>query len=90
MAEALLTELREELTTAHGLWGAAVGVIARAEFADDVLFELDGAAAPYAVVHLTWRGGPETGSFPLTRLCPDWEGALRALAALREGLSPYK
>jgi hypothetical protein len=59
--EAYDNELRMELGMDHPLYGVKARAIARTCHADDILFRLhDHHIAEYAVVHLTFRGKPET------------------------------
>ncbi len=55
----------------HGLPAVAVG---RRVDCADVLLCVDHPSCALAVVHLTWRGKPETDpTWPHTRLLADWE-----------------
>ena len=59
--EAYETELRMELGLDHPLYGISGRAIARTCHTDDVLFKLkDHRIAQFAVVHLTFRGRPES------------------------------
>src|SRR5690242_3734850 len=68
-------ELQMELGLDHPLYGVRVKVIARTIHTDDVLFELrDHRIAEFAVVHLTFRGKPESDSqWPSVILYKDLE-----------------
>lgn len=71
-ASALEAELGLELGPQHLLQGVRVTAVARRSDCDDVLFALKGAPAPFAVVHLTWSGYPETDRrWPWTELVDD-------------------
>ncbi|MHC2330989.1 hypothetical protein [Bradyrhizobium sp. USDA 4454] len=63
--QALESELHRELTPGHQLVGLSVVALAMRRDQDDVLFQLqDGQVA---VVHLTWKGGPEIDArWPVT------------------------
>ena len=65
-AENLTNELQREVTERHVLWRRAVRPLAQRVDCDDVLFEVEGAANTYAVVHLTWTGEREDDP-----QCPD-------------------
>lgn len=59
--EAYENELRMELGLDHPLYGVKVRAVARTCHTDDILFHLkDHRIAEFAVVHLTFRGQPET------------------------------
>jgi len=62
-------QLRREAPPGHCLFGIEARSVARHHHDDDVLFELfgDDAPATFAVVHLTWKNGPEVS--------PDFPGA---------------
>jgi hypothetical protein len=59
-ARNLSNELEREVTEGHLLWKKRSRAIAQRTDCDDVLFviEQDGDVPVYAVVHLTWSGGP--------------------------------
>lgn len=59
--EALVAELNKELPANHMLFGLASKVIAKREDRDDILVSNEQG---YFVVHLTWSGKTEQGSFP--------------------------
>jgi hypothetical protein len=72
---ALVAELQRELSSHHPLYQQAVVVVGRRIDSDDVVFYLPQMASPVAVVHLTWSGRREAGSWPSTRLyasVADW------------------
>jgi len=59
--EAYDNELKMELSLDHPLYGVRSRAIARTCHTDDILFELhDHNIARFAVVHLTFRGRPES------------------------------
>jgi len=58
-------ELQAELTAGHALMGGRATAVARCSRCDDVLFALQEAAHPYAVVHLVWQG-PQRQPWPAT------------------------
>lgn len=63
---ALERELVAELSPEHPLVGYPGGVVARAQASDDVLLLLEDGR--WAIVHLTWRGAPESPPWPMTRI----------------------
>ena len=66
--EGLVKELQLELGKEHALYGIPVRAVARANYNDDVLFELNspGVKFRYVLVHLTWRGVEEPPGWPST------------------------
>lgn len=59
--EAYENELRMELGLDHPLYGVQARAVARTCHTDDILFQLkDHLIAELAVVHLTFRGRPES------------------------------
>lgn len=67
-------ELQKEIVSGHPLYSRRVRAIAQRTDCDDVLFEVDSAEHPYAVVHLSWTGEPEHDpKWPDTQLFPTWE-----------------
>jgi len=72
-AEALLHELRTELSPGHPLHGINLRAIAVSVQAGDVLFQLDDGRV--CVVHLTWRRSAEQHPWPQHRMfftLEDW------------------
>lgn len=68
-ADNLVKELQREVVNGHPLWGKDVRAIAQRTDSDDVLFQLEGDEASFAVVHLTWSGEPENDTqYPDVRL----------------------
>jgi hypothetical protein len=68
-SDALVAELRQELTPLHPLFGQPFTAIARRQDCDDVLFRVGVAPHRYAVVHLTWTAKPERApEFPWTEI----------------------
>jgi hypothetical protein len=57
--QSLETELHKEVGSKHQLYGKRVRAVARRLDRDDVLFQVTGSPAPYAVVHLTWSSKME-------------------------------
>ncbi len=73
-AQSLELELSKELAAGHPLFGHRVRAVARRIDNDEVLFEVDSPNYPYAMVHLTWSGKPESDpTWPSTQLFPAWE-----------------
>jgi hypothetical protein len=71
---ALDAELRAEIVAGHTLNGVPATAIGRRIDCDDVLFCVDHPSFALAVVHLTWRGKPETDPvWPDMLLFHDWE-----------------
>ena len=72
----LETELRNEVSPDHFLYGVEAVSLARRIDNDDVLFFLPAHEKPLAVVHLTWSGKQDAHSdFPRTILfssLEDW------------------
>ena len=58
----LEAELHLELSEGHPLFGVRVSAVARCGHCDDTLFQLP--SETFAVVHLTWRRGPEAAPLP--------------------------
>ena len=78
-------QLARELGDAHALYPVrhAITCLARREDNDDVLYWIEGATRPFALVHLTWDPGPgPKPSFPWT-VC--FETLSAALASDDEG-----
>lgn len=65
-AATLREELMREIGAGHVLHGVELHVIARATPQDDVIVQA--ADGQVALVHLTWRGQPETPPWPTTEL----------------------
>lgn len=67
VAEALEAELHREVGYGHPLFHKPVRAVARRCDNDDVLFYVETAPSPLAVVHLTWSGHNKPASaFPYT------------------------
>lgn len=77
--QGLLKELKRELHRKHPLYRMKVALIGRRQDNDDILLELEDRRI--AVVHLTWKGRAESGSWPSTRIYQDkrefWEKAMK-------------
>ena len=60
-AAVLLEQLRLEMPTGHALypWRETFRVLAETGASDDVVVATGDAAAPLALIHLTWRQGSE-------------------------------
>ena len=73
--EAYNNELRMEVGLDHPLYGVRAKAVGRTCHTDDVLFHLkDHRIAELAVVHLTFRGKPESGpQWPSVTLYRDLE-----------------
>jgi hypothetical protein len=71
-AERLTAELARELTPGHPLHGLKVKAIARRIDRDDILYEVDDASSPLAMVHLTWSKGTDP-RWPKAKLFRSWE-----------------
>ena len=69
-------ELQRELSPGHVLCGAKVAAIALRVDRDDVLFEVQDAMIPLAVVHLTWQK-ESSALWPVARLYQSWEQWVR-------------
>jgi hypothetical protein len=68
VAPGLELELVKEVGTQHPLYQQKAVAVARRLDNDDVLFVLPESALPLAVVHLTWKGSPETSpEWPATK-----------------------
>ncbi len=65
-AQQLLREALVEISPGHPLHQAILVPIAQSRLADDVLFKLDDGRV--AIVHLTWRRGPELPAWPSCRI----------------------
>jgi uncharacterized protein (TIGR02996 family) len=73
-SEGLAQELHRVLGISHSLYNKKVFALARTGDADDVLFLVEGAEKPLAVVHLTWARTPETDpQWPSTMFFSDWQ-----------------
>ncbi len=72
----LSVELARQISPEHMLYGLKARVIAARIDRDDVLFALEGADMPLAVVHLTWRKETDP-SWPITTLFESWEQWVR-------------
>ena len=82
-AHNLLLELHREVGFGHPLKSKDVRAVAQRTDSDDVLFEVEGKIITYVVVHLTWRGGPESEPlFPEVQLFSSFEHWVR------EGMTP--
>lgn len=66
LGDPLKEELEKELHPKHQLFGENIDVIAKRQDKDDILVELENGQM--AVVHLTWSGRQERGSFPWTEM----------------------
>ena len=66
MINALINELKLELTPDHLLAEERFELIAKMNNNDDIILKLEDGKN--AVVHLTWTSKPEIGDYPLTRL----------------------
>ena len=72
-AEVLVAELVKELHPRHVLFGRPAKAIARKNSCDDVLFAIDDAASPLAMVHLTWSSHASSDELsPWTNLFMNW------------------
>ena len=70
-ADALLKELRQELSKSHVLFGVNASAIGARQDCDDVAFRLNDGKI--AVVHLTYAQHPETNpSYPSTEIFENW------------------
>ena len=67
--EALMNELKIELTENHLLQDKKIELIARKTNNDDIVLELENGNI--AVVHLTWKSKREIDGYPLTRIYKD-------------------
>ena len=65
-ADAVLREIRRELSPGHPLHGANLTPIAKSGLTDDVLLQLDDGRV--ADVHLTWTGCAEGSPWPRHRV----------------------
>lgn len=64
-------ELARELSSSHPLFNVPVTAIGLRIDSDDVLFRLFDGSGRLAVVHLTWRQGPEPPPWPYTMFYRD-------------------
>ncbi|WP_232233890.1 hypothetical protein [Micromonospora chokoriensis] len=64
LQQTLQAELLTELAAGHLLHGQPAEVIAKSEVSDDIVAGLP--AGRCALIHLTWRGAPETPPWPKT------------------------
>ncbi|MDW3196529.1 MAG: hypothetical protein R8G66_29405 [Cytophagales bacterium] len=64
--DSLKAELEKELHEDHPLFEKGVEILAKRQDNDDILIEIENGQL--ALVHLTWSGKREQGSFPLTEL----------------------
>jgi hypothetical protein len=74
----LTKELQRELSPGHAVFGLPITPIARRRDQDDVLFSIQDGTGRVAIVHLTWKGSPESPPFPwatLYRSFADWRDA---------------
>jgi len=69
-------ELHKEVRRGHVLLGIRATAVALRVDLDDVLFELEGATALLAVVHLTWQS-ENVPPWPITRFFESWEQWVR-------------
>ena len=53
-SDKLAIELEREVSSQHAMHGKKVRAVAVRQDCDDVLFEIQGGPAAFAVVHLTW------------------------------------
>ncbi|MFI7590413.1 hypothetical protein [Micromonospora sp. NPDC049359] len=61
--KALHTELLIEVAPGHPLHGQPTRIVARSQASDDILVQLP---ERWALIHLTWKGAPETPPWPKT------------------------
>ncbi len=61
-ADALSSELEQELASGHPLYGLEYTLLAKREDCDDILIQV---GTDYFIVHLTWSGQGEALPFPL-------------------------
>jgi len=71
-ADTLAFELAREIGSAHPLQGIRPWAFARRFDSDDILFAIEHATHPWAVVHLTWSKSQERPPWPRTELYTDW------------------
>lgn len=70
----LTAQLQREINKEHILYGKAVKTVARRQDNDDVLFEVEGAAFKYAMVHLTWaQKTSDNAMYPRTETYKNWQ-----------------
>ncbi|WP_165945308.1 hypothetical protein [Micromonospora sp. KC723] len=62
--QTLHAELLIEVAPGHPLHGQPTRIVARSEASDDILVQLPGR---WALIHLTWKGVPETPPWPKTK-----------------------
>lgn len=75
-AERLSNEFRSEVPLGHVLHGATVKAVAIRVDRDDVLFEVESALLPLAVVHLTWKRETDQ-RWPTTKFFATWDDWVR-------------
>jgi hypothetical protein len=75
-SEFLSSQLAAQISADHVLHGVKVTAVAVRTDRDDVLFRVDGAKMPLAVVHMTWHreAGPR---WPITRFFESWDHWVR-------------
>jgi hypothetical protein len=71
-AQALLAELRAELTTGHTLHGVPVHAVAETADSTDVLFRHCNDPVRFTVVHLTYRAPALDANYPKVRIDGSW------------------
>lgn len=71
-AQALLTELRAELTMGHSLYGLPVHAVAETVATNDVLFRHCNDPVRFTVVHLAYGGAERGGYHPAVRIDGSW------------------
>jgi hypothetical protein len=81
--ESFERELSREVMTTHPLFNMKVMAVAFRRDRDDVLFQIEGSDAKYAVVHLTYKRESDP-KWPSTTLFKDRESVEQYLAADRE------
>jgi hypothetical protein len=62
--ETFRRQLELELSPGHELYGVPLRLIGRHGGSDDALFEFLDGSGRVAVVHLTWKRGPEVPPWP--------------------------
>jgi hypothetical protein len=75
-AEAMSARLVAEIPPGHVLHGLKATAVATRLDRDDVLFQIEGAKMPLAVVHMTWRKETDP-RWPRTRLFESWDQWVR-------------
>jgi hypothetical protein len=74
VADALVAELKREVSENHLLYSRPATVLARRLDCDDILFKLDTPKGQFAVVHLTWKRKRESNpNFPRTKIYDSFE-----------------